>query len=83
MKAKGYAQSFNLYADLQNDPMNFTDLTRMELQNKNGSIFGVANKRSIAWATAQALGEVGAGLAFTHDLRPYQGGHLKQEEGRL
>jgi enoyl-[acyl-carrier protein] reductase I len=43
------------------------------LQNKNGIIFGVANKRSIAWATAQALHESGAKLAFT-----YQGDRLKE-----
>jgi enoyl-[acyl-carrier protein] reductase I len=43
------------------------------LQNKNGIIFGVANKRSIAWATAQALHEAGAKLAFT-----YQGERLKE-----
>ena len=42
------------------------------LQNKLGIIFGVANKRSIAWATAQALHEAGAQLAFT-----YQGERLK------
>src|SRR5687767_838283 len=42
------------------------------LQNKNGIIFGVANKRSIAWATAQALHEAGAKLAFA-----YQGERLK------
>ena len=42
------------------------------LQNKNGIIFGVANKRSIAWATAQAMHEAGARLAFT-----YQGERLK------
>ena len=42
------------------------------LQNKLGIIFGVANKRSIAWATAQALHEAGARLAFT-----YQGERLK------
>ena len=30
------------------------------LENKKGIIFGVANKRSIAWATAQALHEAGA-----------------------
>src|ERR1700694_752745 len=42
------------------------------LQNKQGIIFGVANKRSIAWATAQALHEAGARLAFT-----YQGERLK------
>jgi enoyl-[acyl-carrier protein] reductase I len=43
------------------------------LQNKTGIIFGVANKRSIAWATAQALHEAGAKLAFT-----YQGERLKE-----
>src|SRR5690349_21869295 len=45
----------------------------MMLENKNGIIFGVANKRSIAWATAQALHEAGARLAFT-----YQGERLKE-----
>src|SRR4030095_9169994 len=43
------------------------------LKNKNGIIFGVANKRSIAWATAQALHEAGARLAFT-----CQGERLKE-----
>lgn len=43
------------------------------LENKVGIIFGVANKRSIAWATAQALSEAGARLAFT-----YQGERLKE-----
>lgn len=43
------------------------------LNNKNGIIFGVANKRSIAWATAQALHEAGARLAFA-----YQGERLKE-----
>jgi enoyl-[acyl-carrier protein] reductase I len=43
------------------------------LQNKLGIIFGVANKRSIAWATSQALHEAGARLAFT-----YQGERLKE-----
>jgi enoyl-[acyl-carrier protein] reductase I len=43
------------------------------LQNKFGIIFGVANKRSIAWATAQVLHEAGARLAFT-----YQGERLKE-----
>src|SRR5436305_4557890 len=36
----------------------------MLLENKFGIIFGVANKRSIAWATAQACTEAGARLAF-------------------
>ena len=43
------------------------------LENKTGIIFGVANKRSIAWATALALHEAGARLAFT-----YQGDRLKE-----
>lgn len=42
------------------------------LENKFGIIFGVANKRSIAWASAQALSEAGARLAFN-----YQGERLK------
>src|SRR5882672_10521784 len=48
------------------------------LQNKQGIIFGVANKRSIAWATAQALHEAGARLAFA-----YQGERLKENCERL
>ena len=36
------------------------------LENKIGIIFGVANKRSIAWAAAQALAGAGAQLAFTY-----------------
>jgi enoyl-[acyl-carrier protein] reductase I len=43
------------------------------LTDKKGIIFGVANKRSIAWATAQALHAAGAQLAFT-----YQGERLKE-----
>ena len=38
----------------------------MLLENKIGIILGVANKRSIAWATAQACTEAGARLAFTY-----------------
>ena len=45
----------------------------MLLENKTGIILGVANKRSIAWATAQALHNAGARLAFT-----YQGDRLKE-----
>jgi enoyl-[acyl-carrier protein] reductase I len=43
------------------------------LRDKFGIVFGVANKRSIAWATAQVLSEAGARLAFT-----YQGERLKE-----
>jgi enoyl-[acyl-carrier protein] reductase I len=42
------------------------------LQGKTGIVFGVANKRSIAWAIAQALSREGMRLAFT-----YQGERLK------
>jgi enoyl-[acyl-carrier protein] reductase I len=42
------------------------------LDGKTGLIFGVANKRSIAWAIAQALSREGMRLAFT-----YQGERLK------
>src|SRR4029078_2392786 len=48
------------------------------LENKTGIIFGVANKRSIAWATALALHEAGAKLAFT-----YQGDRLKENGEEL
>jgi enoyl-[acyl-carrier protein] reductase I len=48
------------------------------LANKQGIIFGVANKRSIAWATAQALHEAGARIAFA-----YQGERLKENVERL
>ena len=42
------------------------------LEGKTGFVFGVANKRSIAWGIAQAWHEAGARLAFT-----YQGDRLK------
>ncbi|HWS54520.1 MAG TPA: enoyl-ACP reductase [Pyrinomonadaceae bacterium] len=45
----------------------------MLLENKFGIIFGVANKRSIAWATAVACRGAGARLAFT-----YQNERLKE-----
>ena len=48
------------------------------LENKIGMIFGVANKRSIAWACAQACIENGAKLAFT-----YQGERLKDNVIKL
>lgn len=48
------------------------------LKNKCGIIFGVANKRSIAWATALALHGAGARLAFA-----YQGERLKENVEKL
>lgn len=43
------------------------------LENKIGMVFGVANKRSIAWACAAACSAHGAKMAFT-----YQGERLKE-----
>ena len=48
------------------------------LSGKTGVVFGVANKRSIAWAIAQAWKEAGADLAFT-----YQGERLKDNVSQL
>src|SRR4051812_3883484 len=48
------------------------------LENKVGMIFGVANKRSIAWACASACAEQGAKMAFT-----YQGERLKENVEKL
>ena len=43
------------------------------LEGKRGLVFGVANRRSIAWAIAQALAREGAQLAFT-----FQGERIEQ-----
>jgi enoyl-[acyl-carrier protein] reductase I len=48
------------------------------LSGKVGIVFGVANKRSIAWAIAQAWHKAGARLAFT-----YQGERLKENVEEL
>ncbi len=48
------------------------------LAGKLGIVFGVANKRSIAWAIAQAWHAAGARLAFT-----YQGDRLKENVEEL
>ena len=48
------------------------------LAGKTGVVFGVANKRSIAWAIAQAWAREGATLAFT-----YQGERLKDNVEEL
>src|SRR2546426_2242881 len=50
----------------------------MLLAGKVGVVFGVANKRSIAWAIAQAWHRAGATLAFT-----YQGERLKENVEEL
>ena len=48
------------------------------LKDKIGVILGVANKRSIAWACAQACAEQGAKMAFT-----FQGERLKENVEKL
>lgn len=50
----------------------------MLLDEKIGMIFGVANKRSIAWACASAAAANGAKMAFT-----YQGERLKENVEKL
>ena len=49
-----------------------------DLTNKHGLIVGVANKRSIAWAIAQAASAAGARLAVT-----YQGERLEENVREL
>jgi enoyl-[acyl-carrier protein] reductase I len=46
----------------------------LSMHGKNAVVFGVANKRSIAWAIAQSLSAAGAKLAIT-----YQNERLKAE----
>ena len=46
----------------------------LSMQGRNAVVFGVANKRSIAWAIAQSLSNAGARLAIT-----YQNERLKHE----
>src|SRR5881409_3824811 len=49
-----------------------------DFQGKTGLIVGVANKRSIAWAIAQAASTLGARLAIT-----YQGERLEENVREL
>jgi enoyl-[acyl-carrier protein] reductase I len=49
-----------------------------ELKGKTGVVFGVANKRSIAWAIAKAWAAAGARLIFN-----YQGERLKENVEEL
>ena len=46
----------------------------LNMEGRTAVVFGVANKRSIAWAIAQALQQAGAKLAIT-----YQNERLEQE----
>ena len=53
-------------------------MTARPLEGKTGLVFGVANKRSIAWAIAQAWHAAGAKLIFN-----YQGERLKENVEEL
>ena len=53
-------------------------MTEQLLAGKTGVVFGVANKRSIAWAIAKAWGTAGARLIFN-----YQGERLKENVEEL
>ncbi|MBV9492391.1 MAG: enoyl-ACP reductase [Verrucomicrobia bacterium] len=53
-------------------------MTQQILAGKTGLVFGVANKRSIAWAIAQAWAAAGAKLIFN-----YQGDRLKENVEEL
>jgi enoyl-[acyl-carrier protein] reductase I len=55
-----------------------TGMTQQILAGKTGLVFGVANKRSIAWAIAQAWAAAGAKLIFN-----YQGERLKENVQEL
>ena len=48
------------------------------LEGRKGIVFGVANKRSIAWACAKAFSDAGMDLAFT-----YQGDRLRESVEKL
>src|SRR3979411_2405579 len=53
-------------------------MTAQVLAGKTGVVFGVANKRSIAWAIAKAWAGAGAKLIFN-----YQGERLKENVEEL
>lgn len=50
----------------------------LSMQGKNAVVFGLRNKRSIAWAIAQSLSQAGARLAIT-----YQNERVKEEVDEL
>ncbi len=56
----------------------FKIMNAKPLEGKLGIVFGVANKRSIAWSIAQAWHQAGARLAFT-----YQGERVKENVEEL
>jgi len=53
-------------------------MRKIDLRGKAALVLGVANKRSLAWAVADALGQAGCKLAFT-----YQGERLQKNVHQL
>src|SRR6059036_1575169 len=53
-------------------------MTQQDLAGKIGVLFGVANKRSIAWAIAKAWANAGARLIFN-----YQGERIRENVEEL
>ncbi len=53
-------------------------MRKIDLRGKTALVLGVANKRSLAWAVADALGQAGCKLAFT-----YQGERLQKNVHQL
>lgn len=65
-------------ADPQQNENESFDFKSNLLKGKKGLVFGVANKRSIAWGIAQSLSNHGAQLAFA-----YQGERLQESVSEL
>ena len=53
-------------------------MTAIDLSGRTALVTGVANKRSLAWAIARALGDAGCRLAFT-----YQGERIQENVTKL
>ena len=54
-----------------------------DLQGRNGVVFGVANKRSIAWSIAQGLHAAGMKLAITYQNERLEGEAFNDFVGRI
>src|SRR6266852_4007161 len=69
----GHRPPLQCFCDALNVRIVSAFMTQQVLAGKTGVVFGVANKRSIAWAIAKAWAAAGARLIFN-----YQGERLKE-----
>ena len=69
----GHRPPLQCFCDALNVRIVSAFMTQQVLAGKTGIVFGVANKRSIAWAIAKAWAAAGARLIFN-----YQGERLKE-----